>query len=160
MMSIFKIRKLNQCRQVLNGKKHRVFCLAFLTALMILLFACGKKGPPIPETFNPPPVVEGLQIILENNMAMLRWPIPEWEEKGKDFLAGFFVYRSQTAAEKTCEDCPVRFKKVADIQIKNNTCAGSYTEQLEAGFQYSFKVSGYTDSGYEGEKSETVMIDF
>lgn len=160
MIPIFIIKKSNQCRRLLNGKKHHVFCLAMLTALMILLFACGKKGPPIPETFTPPPVVEGLQIILEDNMAMLRWPIPEWEEKGEDFLAGFFVYRSKTAAEKTCADCPVRFKKVAEIQIKNNTSAGSYTEQLEAGFQYSFKVSGYTDSGHEGEKSETVTIDF
>jgi hypothetical protein len=159
-MSNFKIRKSSQCRRALNVFKHRVFCIAILTALMILLPACGKKGPPVPETFTPPPVVEGLQIILEDNMALLRWPIPEWEEKGEDYLAGFFVYRSKTAADKTCEDCPVRFKKVADIQIKNSTSAGSYTEPLETGFQYSFRVSGYTDSGYEGDKSETVTIDF
>jgi hypothetical protein len=163
MMSTL-IQKSNQfCRigsRTGNVKKNRVLCLVILTIWMILLSACGKKGPPVPQTFVPPPVVKGLQIILEDNIATLRWPIPEWEEKGEDFLAGFHVYRSQTAAEKSCEDCPVRFKKVADIQIKNNTSAGSYTEPLETGFQYSFKVSGYTDSGYEGEKSETVTIDF
>jgi hypothetical protein len=159
-MLILKIRKSNRCRRALNGKKHDVFYFIILTSLIVMLYACGKKGPPVPETFTPPPVVEGLQIILENNIALLRWPIPEWEETGEDFLAGFFVYRSKTAVENTCEDCPVRFKKVADIQIKNNTSAGSYAEQLEEGFQYSFKVSGYTDTGYEGEKSETVTIDF
>jgi len=160
MMPIPLIQQTNQFCRNINVKKHCVFCLALLTALIILFPACGKKGPPVPQTFVPPPVVEGLQIILEDNVAMLRWPIPEWEERGEDFLSGFHVYRSQTAAEKSCKDCPVRFKKVADIQIKNNTSAGSYTEALETGYQYSFKVSGYTDSGYEGDKSETVTIDF
>lgn len=163
MMSTL-IQKSNQfCRidsRTGNVKIHRVVCIAIFAAWMILLPACGKKGPPVPPTFVPPPVVEGLQVILEDNIATLRWAIPEWEEKGEDFLAGFHVYRSKTAAENSCEDCPVRYKKVADVQIKNTTSAGSYTETLETGYQYSFKVSGYTDSGHKGEKSETVTIDF
>jgi hypothetical protein len=163
MMSTL-IQKSNQFCQIDSRtgsvKKNRVFFLVILTTLMILLFACGKKGPPVPQTFVPPPVVTGLQVILEDDIATLRWPIPEWEEEGEDFLTGFHVYRSQTAVETSCEDCPVRFKKLADIPIKNNTSAGSYTETLEPGFQYSFKVSGYTDNGYEGDKSETVTIDF
>jgi hypothetical protein len=138
-----------------------VFFAVLLTAMVIVLSSCGKKGPPMPQTFVEPPIVTGVQVILENNSATLRWPIPDWEEKGKDFIAGFYVYRSQEAfAEKTCADCPVRFKKVAEIQNKNNTSAGSYSELLETGFQYYFKISVYTDNGYEGEKSEAVGIKF
>jgi len=142
-------------------KRCSVFYAVILTALMIVLSSCGKKGPPVPQTFAESPVVTGLQIVLENNMATLQWPVPEWEESGEDFLAGFYVYRSQIAlADSLCEDCPVRYKKTADIQINNNTSSGAYSEQLEVGYQYSFKISVYTDHGYEGEKSEAVMTDY
>ena len=145
-----------------DGVKHSsVFYAVIVTALMIVLPACGKKGPPVPLTFAEPPVVTGLQVNLENNMAILQWPVPAWEESGGDSLAGFYVYRSQTAlADKECEDCPVRYKKAAEIQINNNKSSGTYSELLETGYQYSFKVSVYTDHGYEGEKSEVVSTEY
>jgi len=162
MMSILMIQEPNQFSQSGGVKHPPVFCIAMSMLMMILqLPACGKKGPPIPLTFVEPPSIVGLQVTLEDNIAMLQWPVPAWKEKGEDSLAGFYVYRSQIAfSENACADCPVRFKKVADILIKNNSSAGSYSEQLETGFQYSFKVSVYTDNGYEGEKSETVAAEY
>ncbi len=128
---------------------------------LILFSACGKKAPPIPPTYVAPPVVNGLQIMLKDDIMTLQWPVPEWEEKDENALAGFFVYRSQIALSDTgCEDCPVRFKKAADIRIDNNKSNGSYAESLEKGFRYSFKVSVYTDNGYEGEKSDAATVDY
>ncbi len=142
-------------------KNCHIFCVVMVTAFMILFPACGKKGPPIPPTFVSPPVVKELQGVLENNIMTLQWPVPEWEEKEDNALAGFYVYQSQIALSDTgCEDCPVRFKKRADVRIVNNKIDRSYAQRLEKGFRYSFKVSAYTDSGYEGETSETVTVDY
>ena len=142
-------------------KNAHAVCIAMVTALLVLLPACGKKAPPIPQTYVEPPVVEKIQTVLENSMAKIRWPVPEWEGKDENALSGFYVYRSQIAlSEKPCEDCPVLFKKAADIRIKSNKSDASYSERLEKGFRYSFKVSVYTDSGYEGEKSDIVTVEY
>jgi len=142
-------------------KNGHIFCVVMLTAFMALFPACGKKGPPIPPTFVAPPVVKELQLVLENNIMTLQWPVPRWEEKEDNALAGFYVYQSQIAFSDTgCENCPVRFKKTADIRIGNNKTDGSYEQRLEKGFRYSFKVSVYTDNGYEGETSEIVTVDY
>lgn len=134
---------------------------AILTALLILFSACGKKGPPVPSSYVAPPVVEGLQVILENDIAKLRWPIPEWDGKDENALAGFYVYRSKVAlSAEECEDCPVRYKKEADIRIKTNESETSFAERIEKGFRYSYRVSVYTGRGYEGEKSEAVTVDY
>lgn len=161
MISIPMIQELNRFCRADGFKCCRVFCVAMVALFMLLFPACGKKAPPIPPTFVAPPVVNGLQVVLENNIAKLNWPVPEWKEKDENMLAGFYVYRSQILLSDTgCEDCPVRFKKVADIRIGNNKTDGSYVEPLEKGFQYSFKVSVYTDNGYEGETSEIVTLDY
>jgi hypothetical protein len=136
-------------------------CVTVLAALMVLVSACGKKGPPTPLSYVAPPVVADLQISCEDNMMTLQWPIPEWEGTDENALAGFYVYRSQIALSDTgCEDCPVRFKKTADIRFDNNKSKGTYAEPVEKGFRYSFKVSAYIDSGYEGEKSDVATIDY
>jgi len=161
MMSIPIIQEFNRCCRADGFKFRHVFCVAMVAVFMLLFSACGKKAPPIPLTYIAPPVVEGLQVVLENNIAKLNWPVPGWKEKDENMLVGFYVYQSQIALSDTgCEDCPVRFKKTADIRIGNNKTDGSYAESLEKGFQYSFKVSAYTDKGYEGETSETVTVDY
>jgi len=134
-------------------------CIAILTALMLLASACGKKAPPIPSTYVAPPVVEGLQVVLEDNMAKLQWPVPEWE--GKNALADFYVYNSRIVlSDAGCENCPVRFKKVADIRIGSNQSWVAYVEPLEKGFRYFYKVSAVTDNSNEGESSEIVTVDY
>jgi len=142
-------------------KSCQIMCVAVLATVVVLVSACGKKGPPTPLTYVAPPVVANLQLTLEDNMMTLQWPIPELKENDENVLAGFYVYRSQIALSDTrCEDCPVRFKKAADIRIDNNKSKGSYAESAEEGFRYSFKVSAYSDSGYEGETSDTVTMDY
>ena len=161
MMSFAKNQASNRFYRAGGVKNCRLFCVAMLTVFILLFPACGKKAPPVPPTFVAPPVVKGLKIVLEKNIVKLTWPVPEWEGKDENALAGFYVYRSQIPlSEKPCEDCPVRFKKTADVRIKSVKFDGLYAEPLEQGFRYSFKVSVYTDSGYEGETSEAVIVEY
>ena len=134
--------------------------LAVLTVLMVVLPACGKKGPPVPLSHIAPPVVEELSLVREGNTAILHWPVPAWEKNDKDALAGFYVYQSTVALPEAddCPDCPMKYEKIADIRIQDAASAGVYEAPLENGFRYFFKVAAYTEKGYEGEKSAAAEV--
>lgn len=129
--------------------------LAALAVLMVVLAACGKKGPPVPLSHIAPPEVEELVLVREGNTATLQWPVPAWKKNDKHALAGFYVYQSKIALSDAddCPDCPMKYEKIADIRIENAASAGIYETYLENGFRYFFKVAAYTEKGYEGEKS-------
>lgn len=142
------------------GISRHAVCLVIMTAWMVLFSACGKKAPPIPPTYVAPPVVTDLQVVIENNTATLQWPVPEWEGKDENALAGFYVYQSQIVLSgDECPECPMRFKKAATVRIDKNKAGGSYKVPLDNGFRYAFKVSAFTDGGSEGETSDIVTVE-
>ena len=141
-------------------KRQSVFFVLILVLLLYSL-ACGKKGPPVPPTYVEPPAVEGLQIELTDDTAILKWPVPEWTEKGGNALAGFYVYQARlTLAEAPCLDCPLPFEKIAEIAIPIGKSDIVCPLHLEKGFHYAFKISVVTQSGHEGETSAAVSIDY
>jgi hypothetical protein len=130
--------------------------------LFILFFSsCGKKAPPVPPRQAKPPTVNDLRTPINGGTLKLTWAIPK--EKGRIIsdLSGFIVYRSKMLLLDTdYEVCPVPFKRVADIPIeakgpeymkKGNS---TYTETLEKGYKYIYKVIVYrkgvtsSDSNY------------
>lgn len=135
--------------------------LVVLVVLMVVLSACGKKGPPVPLTHIAPPEVEELLLVREGNTAILQWRVPAWKQNDKDALAGFYVYQSAEtlSGADDCPDCPMKYEKIADIRIKEAASAGRYEVRLENGFRYFFKVAAYTEKGYEGEKSAAAMTE-
>ncbi len=142
-------------------KTGHLVLIAILIGCIILISACGKKAPPIPSTSVAPPTVAGLEITLNDDMMTLQWPVPDWDKKDENALAGFYVYRSRSAlSEPECEGCPLTFQKTADIRIENHPSRERYEERLEKGFRYTYKVSAYTESGYEGESSEIARVDY
>lgn len=143
------------------GNSRHVLCLVIMTAWMVFFSACGKKAPPVRPTYKALPVVTGLQVIVENNVAELQWPVPKWEGKDEHALNGFYVYQSQIAfAGEDCPDCPLRFKKTATVRMEKDNAGGSYSVILEKGFRYAFKVSAFTADGSEGEPSDMVTAEW
>jgi hypothetical protein len=139
----------------------RLFLCAITLGCMLVCLACGRKALPAPVAAVAPPVIKGLQAKIEGDELKLTWPVPEWKTENEDQLAGFRVYRSlEDLAVSTCEDCPRRFQKAAELNI-GKTGAGEdvfYTEPVKKGFRYFYRVSCYTDDDVEGESSETVTI--
>jgi predicted small lipoprotein YifL len=134
---------------------------AIFAALIVSLSACGKKGPPLPPSSSVPPEVAGLKITLEENLMTLTWRVAAHGEEADTLPAGFFVYRSRSSlSAPACENCPLRFEKAADIPVENAQIRTTYTEFLEKGFRYVYKVSSYADSGSESELSEVVAVEF
>jgi hypothetical protein len=82
---------------------------------------------------------------------MLTWSIPREKEKVISDPSGFIVHRSKMPlSESDCKNCPVLFKRVADIPIEVKASerlekgSMTYTETLEKGYRYIYKVIGYT----------------
>jgi len=80
-------------------------------------------------------------------------------------LAGFYVYRSkEKIGDLPCSQCPERFDKVADIGYDTVSLMiekqAVYTEVLEKGYRYKYRVTSYSAYGDEGQPSGEVTVDY
>jgi hypothetical protein len=141
----------------------RVFFLLAIMGCMFVEVSCGRKAPPLPPKAIAPPVVEKIKAGQDNGKLRLTWPIPDVHET--EALAGFFVYRSkEKASDLPCSQCPVQFDKVADIAYDSFSLKfekqAVYTENLERGYQYKYRVTSYSAYGDEGQPSGEITIDY
>ena len=140
--------------------------LVMALAVMAGLGACGVKTDPVPPDFAPPPAVVGLTSNLDQDQMTLSWQVPAEGPPGTAAISGFWVMRAKAAlTDKPCQDCLPRFVQVRDLAIPSGAGsfredqALSYTEQLEPGFRYHFKVVTYSENGVQGGDSNVVTLD-
>jgi len=140
-----------------------VLPVSILISVAFLFIGCGRKGPPMPPRQAQPSVINDLASSIEGDFLQLTWAIPGDDRKRPAALSGFIVHRSKTSVSAPeCEDCPILFQRVADIPIQAERLADLekgvtvYTETLEKGFRYTYKVTVYTDTGFHGRDSNIV----
>ena len=93
--------------------------------------------------------------IVGENTLLLTWTLPDKKKESKN-INGFFVYRSKVLlSESECENCPVLFEKIADIANKNQK-EFKYTENLDKGYKYIYKITAYDKKGILGKDSNLV----
>ncbi len=138
--------------------------ILIIVAFSIFLSGCGKKAPPKPPHQEEPPVVDDLSYSLDGDRLKLTWTTPEVKRKVKSDLGGFYVFRSKKlVSESDCKNCPVIFKRVADILLLHDKESSGrdsmkYAEAIEKGYRYIYKVVIYTNNGVNGGDSN--IIDF
>ena len=141
--------------------------LLVLAGSSLLWIGCGKKGPPRPPRRPLPPVVKDLEYVVHNDIVKLSWTVPGKEE-GRSAAppAAVKVFRSRLSAEDaSCENCPIRFAASADIPIhkqrseKSQPIRMSYTEFVETGYHYVYKVTVFDENGIGGKDSNIVRFD-
>ena len=138
-----------------------------LAALSLLVLGCGKKGPPRPPRRPQPPVVKDLDYTIHNDIVELSWTVPGRDEKAEFATpAAVRVFRSRLSAEEAdCENCPVRFTVSDDIPIrkkrseKSKPVRMSYSESIEPGYRYIYKVAVLDEYGIGGRHSNMVKFD-
>jgi hypothetical protein len=143
------------------GSRCRYFFLLLLLSTFILptgvLISCGKKGPPVPPREKPLPAIADLKEQIQDSQLTLTWTVPTVKR-----VFGFYVYRSKTAvSEPECKDCPVLFTRVTDIPITQSVeeeKTFTYTETLEKGYRYIYKVTVYTETGLVSSDSNYVKF--
>jgi predicted small lipoprotein YifL len=151
--------------QEISKKNHLYFYLKILIVffLVISLFCCGKKGPPIPPD-TPPlfPVTDVVAKLFDDNLLELTWTAQAG--KGASVPDGFRIYRSkQSLVDPECPGCPDVFEMVSELTVAYSLWGWAekrinYHETLEDGYIYRYKVIAYTNSGLTSEWSDTVEV--
>ena len=126
---------------------------------------CGKKGPPRPPRRPMPPVVSDLEYSVQNNMVELNWTVAGQDGRSSP-PAAVKVFRSQLSAEEAgCENCPIRYSLSGDIPIHPKESKTfkpirmHYTEFVEPGYRYIYKVIVFDEHGIRGKDSNIVKFD-
>ena len=133
--------------------------IGLLVIVYVLLYGCGRKGPPVPPRRENPPAIEDLSHRLDGNSLEMSWSVPEKDNSRQPDLAGFKVYVSKVPlSESECENCPLKFKAIADVPIRKKAEQKQlmYTETLGSGYQYVYMVRGYSDDGLISEDSNYI----
>ena len=137
---------------------------AILFVAVLILSGCGKKALPEPPSGNRPPAVNDLAYSVSDDTLKLSWTIPKTNEKAKSQPIGFLIYRSkQTSIESDCPNCPVYFKKIGDVLIRNTTPEDTepavvFSQEIEPGYRYLYKIKTYDRADMTGKDSN--LIDF
>jgi RimJ/RimL family protein N-acetyltransferase len=95
----------------------------------------------------------------------LSWTIPQTTEKAKSPVAGFLIFQfQQSAHERECTGCPVIFKEVGDVPARSAGQAGLapliFTQTVELGYRYIYKVKAYDGRGIGSRDSNFVQFIF
>jgi predicted small lipoprotein YifL len=143
--------------------------LAVLSILVTvsMIWGCGKKGPPVPPTGSRTPSVKDLAYEISQNTLKLSWTIPQPDETAQLPVTGFLIYRSQQPdLEAACPNCPILYKNIGDVPAKGPGSGQSgkipitFTQTIESGYRYIYKVHGYSTDGIQSKTSNLVQFNF
>ncbi len=152
-------------RSYLQSKWISAFLLV-LVCLNFLWMGCGKKGPPQPPRRPLPPAIKDLTHVIYGDKVELSWTVPGTEDHKASLPVAVKVFRSRLSAEEaSCENCPIRFSVSGDIPIEQQRSEKSkpirmrYTEDIEPGYRYVYKVIALDEYGISGRDSNIVKFD-
>ena len=141
--------------------------VAMILAMVALTGGCGKKGPPEPPTGSRTPRVKDLGYSISGNTLTLSWSIPQPDEKAQLPVAGFRIYRAQQPeSERECPNCPILFKEIGDVPVRGADPGLTeqppilFTDTLQSGYRYFYKVHGYSGNGIPSRSSNVVEFNF
>ena len=143
---------------------HRLIIIySVLFCLAVCFPGCGRKTMPVPPRQGEIPAVNDLTSNLDNGVLEIVWSVPDINGKIVPYLDGFILYKSKTPLSMPlCKNCPVIFKRVADIPVgrKDKNKKITYDETLEKGYKYIYKVTGYSDNGATSKDSNYIEFDY
>jgi len=153
-------------RQFFSRRKRLTAFIWMLAGLSLLWVGCGKKGPPRAPQRPLPPVVKDLAYTVHNDTVELSWTVVGTDDHSASPPATVKVFRSRLPLDEAgCESCPIRYSVSGDIPIqmaqwqKEPTIKMSYTEFLEPGYRYYYKVTCYDEYGIGGKDSNVIQFD-
>lgn len=144
----------------MTGRGRQIWILLLAGSL---LAGCGVKAPPRPPKRLPPPAVSDLTGVMDGDVLQLMWGIPAEEDDAGEAV-GFAVYRSKTPiGEADCRDCPLTFQQVKQVSVTPSDRQAkrmTFSEPLEKGYRYRYKLRTYDAFGAGSDDSNPFSIDY
>ncbi len=138
----------------------------FWIGIVLLLAACGKRGPLILPEALVPAAINDLHVEQKGNRFLVCWSRPGKEAWGGSLenLAGFRVFRRDVLPpDQDCEECPNAYHQVKLIdpeylqdvlQIGSRYCL--FDSELQDGKTYQYKVVSFENDGATSKSSNKV----
>ncbi len=122
-----------------------IFVLFFI---MVFMYGCGKKGPPVLVESRPQPAAD-LRAVVEKEAVRLSWTVPEGN-------TGFIIYRMKKTGGK-CSKCPPKYQRLDNVTVNGRKM--TYLDKSgQSGVYYIYTVAGYSRNGSSGGDSNTVEV--
>lgn len=139
-----------------SGMRRLARAAAAAALLAAGLWACGVKAPPVAPKRPPLPAVVDLAAALDGDTVTLTWN----HDRTARGVVGYDVMRA--AADPTqppCPGCPLVYRKAGTAAADRDAAEVIFTEQVPAGFIYTYKVRAVGSSGDRGADAGTVVVD-
>ena len=111
----------------------------------------------------PPAAVTDLTGAVAGDVLELTWGIPAVGDDAGE-ADGFAVYRAKTPVEEAeCRDCPLIFHRIAQVSITPSLRQNgrmTFSDPLENGYRYHYKLRSYDVFGAAGDDSNTFAVDY
>ncbi len=147
---------------IVKNNKRKVFWLVLL-ALLVLLFACGKKTKPVPPNTVLPAATNDLAYHLDEKGVTLSWSYPTRTVSGERLpyrIDSFDLFRAVVPLDKECDGCPIPYGEPITVKadgIKEGKI--SYKETLlRPKHRYVYRVQSRAGWFVTSERSNTVSL--
>jgi hypothetical protein len=155
------------CKRQITSSATIVLVGLIVLAGVFMPWGCGKKAPPEPPTGSRPPRVIDLAYGVSGSTLALSWRVPPTNPAARIPVTGFLIYRSQQPLlENACPNCPILFKIIGDVPVReagagqDGEPAITFTETLDPGYRYIYKVHGYSRDGIRSKPSNVVEFTY
>ncbi|MDA8160942.1 MAG: fibronectin type III domain-containing protein [Desulfobacteraceae bacterium] len=137
-----------------------------LALLLVLLYGCGLKTPPIPPHEAVPRPIHDLKFFQDENQVVLTWTYPKHTTVGTDLpgIKSFLILRSVVPESDYCPGCPVVFSSTVEVPAEQAIVDAKrrqarYTETiLRPGHRYLYQVR--TKAGWRLVSDDSNLVSF
>lgn len=117
---------------------------------------CGRKAPPLVPLNEQPQPPSTLEYQLHKEVVTIKWA---YTGDNEDFsrYQGFQVFKAaRDISEDGCVGCPLAFKQQASLL----SMVFEYSEKIEKGFRYYYRIRAFTGKNIFSEYSKTIQFEF